>query len=54
MIYHFTLTYQRGKKNHRITSFDVQKALDKIIFHDKSTQQSMNRGEYPQHNEGHL
>ena len=43
-------------KNHMIISIDAEKAFDKIQhpFLIKNTQQSGNRGSFPQHNKGHI
>ena len=43
-------------KNHMIVSIDAEKAFDKVQhpFMIEKTQQSMNRGNIPQHNKGHI
>jgi hypothetical protein len=41
-------------KKHLIISIDTEKAFDKIQHHDKSSKETRNRSNVPQHYKGYL
>jgi hypothetical protein len=47
---------RRKDKNHMILSINVEKSFDKnpIPFHDKSSEETKNRRNVPQHNKGYV
>ena len=52
IIYHIN---KMKEKNHMIISIEAKHSIDKIQHpYDENTQQSVNRGSIPPHNEGHM